>query len=262
MYTGTPYNREMRRPVRAVLFDLDDTLFDHQHCARTGLMRVRDDHACFRAVAASSFEASHARILEDLHLEVMAGRVELEAARVERFRRLYAWAGVLAAPALAARAAATYRAKYLEARTEVRGATALLEAVKPFARIGVVTNNLLEEQRDKLRHCGLDRHIDVLVASGETGVSKPDPAIFELALERMQVAADEAVMVGDSWANDVEGARAAGIRAVWLNRNGKGSRDPEVAAIFSLEPVEEVLRVVLNGGVAGITRGPVSALQR
>jgi HAD superfamily hydrolase (TIGR01549 family) len=248
------------RPVRAVLFDLDDTLFDHQQCARAALVGVRDGHPCFAGVDQNQLEASHARILEDLHLEVMAGRIQLDAARIERFRRLYAWAGIDAEPTLAARAAAAYREGYLKARMEVRGASALLAAVQPHAKIVVVSNNLLEEQREKIRHCGLDRYVDVLVTSEEAGVSKPDPAIFQLALERAQVAADEAVMLGDSWGNDIEGARAAGIRAIWFNRSGEPSPDPDVPAIDSLEPAVEVLRVVLDD--VGATRVRASVLPR
>lgn len=233
--------------VRAVFFDLDDTLFDHRHCARAALLGVRGGHPGLNRIEAAALEASHARILEELHLEVMAGRLDLDSARIERFRRLYEWAGVDADPELAASTAATYRQGYVDARTEVAGARVLLATVQALARVVIVSNNLLEEQQEKLRHCGLDRYVDVLVVSGEVGVSKPHPRIFEVALERAGVAAGEAVMVGDSWANDVEGARAVGIRAVWFNRGGAPSPDPEVSQIHALEPVEDVLRVILNG---------------
>lgn len=232
-------------PVRAVLFDLDDTLFDHQHCARAALVAVRDGHACFAALDPSELEASHARILEELHRQVLTGRVALDAARVERFRRLYAWAGIEAGPEMAALAAAAYRTGYIEARTPVRGAAALLAALQPHARIVVVSNNLLAEQREKLRDCGLERYVDALVVSEEAGIPKPDPAIFRIALERAGVEAAEAVMIGDSWPNDIEGARAAGIRAIWFNRNGESAPDAEIAVIHSLEPAEEVRRLVL-----------------
>jgi putative hydrolase of the HAD superfamily len=250
------------RTIRAVLFDLDDTLFDHRHCSRAALAGVRAGHACFANVDPSQVEASHARILEELHLEVMAGRVDLDVARVERFRRLYEWAGLDAPPELAARAAAIYRQRYLEARREVYGAAALLEALKAHARIAVVSNNLLDEQRDKLRHCGLDHHIDALVVSEEVGTSKPNAAIFRAALERVGAAADEAVMIGDSWANDIEGARAIGMRAIWFNRDGASSPDPQVPTIRRLGPVEEVLRIVLRGEDRGSTTVRVSARPR
>ena len=239
--------------VRAVLIDLDDTLFDHQHCAREALAGVKRLHMCFAALDLAALEQSHSRILEDLHLDVMARRIDLDAARIERFRRLYLAAGVEAEPELAARTATAYRQRYLEARQGVEGAAAFLTAVRARATVVVVSNNLLDEQQDKLRHCRLDRHVDMLVVSEEAGVSKPHPRIFEIALERAAAAPAEAVMLGDSWTNDVEGARAAGIRAVWFNRDGRDAPDPAVPVIRSLEPSAETWRVIFGETSQGPT---------
>jgi putative hydrolase of the HAD superfamily len=249
--------------VRAVLFDLDDTLFDHTGCARAALLGVRDAHECFARFDAGDIEEAHARILEALHLEVMTGRRDLDAARIERFRRLYAWAGIDADDDLAVRAALTYKQGYIDARAPVRGAAPLLAAVRRRAAVVVVSNNLLAEQQEKLAHCGLAREVDVLVVSGETGMAKPDPRIFEIALERARVSAAEAVMVGDSWANDVEGARAAGIRAIWFNREGVPAPSADVRVIRGLEPLDDVLGVILGDRRAGAARTEsASALQR
>jgi FMN phosphatase YigB (HAD superfamily) len=111
----------------------------------------------------------------------------------------------------------------------------------------IVSNNLLEEQQEKLRQCGLEQYVDLLVVSSEAGVSKPDPRIFEIALARAGVGAGDAVMVGDSWENDIKGARAAGVRAVWFNRNDDAAADPAVPTITSLQPTESVVPVILGG---------------
>jgi putative hydrolase of the HAD superfamily len=230
----------MPRPIRAVLFDLDDTLFDHQFCTRCALETVRASFECFTGLAPEVLEQTHARILDELHPEVTSGNLDLARARAERFRRLFASAGVAAEPSDAAAAAAAYRRRYEEAWREVQGATALLRAVRGRgALVGVVSNNLLQEQRDKLRCCGLEPHVDVLVVSGETGISKPDPRIFEIALEELGCLADESVMVGDSWDADIAGAIAAGIRPIWFSRTPDAATDVDV--ITALEPTAEVV---------------------
>lgn len=234
--------------VRAVLFDLDDTLFDHAGCARHALAAVQ---GCDPALAAMTFEAlerTHAEFLEQLHTDVMLGRVPLETARRERFRRLLAASGGAASDALAARLAATYRDTYRESRRAVAGAAELLAAVKQRARIGIVSNNLLDEQQEKLRTCALDAFVDALVVSEEIGVSKPDPAIFRVALERIGCAPGDAVMVGDSWSADVTGARAAGIRAVWFNPRRLAAPDESVvvAQLESFEPVSDAMGIIFN----------------
>jgi YjjG family noncanonical pyrimidine nucleotidase len=230
--------------IAAVLFDLDDTLFDHAHCARTALDVIRGSHSCFTAIDLDELNRSHSTILEALHGDVAIGRVSLDNARAERFRRLFRIAGVEADDGLSAGTASAYRQAYLDARRAVDGAAALLDALHGRARIAIVTNNLVAEQREKLRHCGLDRYVDVLMASEEAGVSKPDPQIFRLALERLGCEADAAVMVGDSWPNDIVGAQAAGIRAIWFNPAGDAPLDPSVPVLRALVPVEAALRVI------------------
>jgi putative hydrolase of the HAD superfamily len=231
--------------VRGVLFDLDDTLFDHRRSARAALTAV---HTAFASEADfAEFERRHAHYLEEMHLEVLAGRATLEDARRERFRRVFAALGVTLDPADVYRAAETYRLGYSSARRAIEGAVDLLADLRSSVAIAIVTNNLLGEQQDKLRVCGLTQYVDTLVASEDVGTSKPDPEIFRIALERLGVRADEAVMVGDSWANDIEGARAAGIRAVWFNRYGheQPSTPPGVIAINRLTPVDVTVPVIL-----------------
>ena len=234
--------------VRAVLFDLDDTLFDHRHCARTALEAVHQSHDCFRGIPFDDFAGAHSDLLEQLHTSVMLGHLDVDAARFERFRRLFLKAGASAADDVIADATRRYRQSYVESRRSVAGATALLERVHERARVVVVSNNIVDEQRQKLCQCGLDRFVDALVVSEEVGVAKPDPGIFHEALNRAGCDAAAAVMVGDSWGADIRGARAVGIRAIWFNP--LALEPPEVAGdvaeLRSLEPVESVLEVIFN----------------
>lgn len=234
--------------VRAVLFDLDDTLFDHRESAGDALRRVQQSHDCFRDARFEAFERHHSRLLEELHPEVVAGRIGLDEAREERFRRLFERFGVAAPAEACAAAAKLYRAEYLAARRAVAGAEALLRAVRRRARVGIVSNNVLQEQQEKLEYCRLAPHVDALIVSAEAGVSKPDPGIFAIALDALGVRADEAVMVGDSWSADVVGARGAGIAAVWFNPLGVPAPDPgwRVAELRSLEATPETLRLLLG----------------
>jgi putative hydrolase of the HAD superfamily len=234
--------------VRAVLFDLDDTLFDHRHCTEASLRRVRALHECFRCRPFDEIARAHGALLEQLHPAVMVGRVDVDAARIERFRRLFLAVGVTAPDAQVRETASAYRQAYLDARRAVDGAATLLARLRERgAAIVIVSNNVLDEQREKLRHCGLDAWVDALVVSEEEGVSKPDPEIFRRALARVESDPAAAVMVGDSWAADIAGARAAGIRAVWFNPLGTPRPEPaaDVLELRSLEPVEPVLEVLL-----------------
>lgn len=230
-----------RAPVRAVLFDLDDTLFDHRGASRAALAEVHRRHA--GGVDFEAFESHHARILEDLHRDVLEGRRGLDDARRERFRRVFAATGVTLSEADADAVAAAYRASYVPSWRAVEGAADLVAAVQRRARVAVVSNNLIEETRDKLVFCRIASLVDAVVVSGDEGISKPDPRIFSIALERLGVAPAEAVMVGDSWAADIVGAARAGIRPVWFNprRRPRPADPPDIEEIVSLTPVEALV---------------------
>src|SRR4029078_12457171 len=86
---GPPHRvRSPETVTRAVLFDLDDTLFDHRESARAALSQVHRTHA--PSIPFDTFEQHHLRHLEELHLEVLAHRLSIDDARRERFRRVFA----------------------------------------------------------------------------------------------------------------------------------------------------------------------------
>ena len=87
------------------------------------------------------------------------------------------------------------------------------------ARLAVVSNWDVS-LHDVLERTALRPLVDAVVISAELGAAKPDPAIFRAALERLGAGASEAIHVGDSVEHDVAGARAAGLEAVLVARNG------------------------------------------
>lgn len=101
---------------------------------------------------------------------------------------------------------------------DARGA--LAELKRSYA-LALVTNGARCLQREKLAASGLAHYFDAVVVSADLGVAKPSPAIFEHALASLEVENHRAVMIGDSLRKDVDGACAAGLAAVWVNRAGE-----------------------------------------
>jgi putative hydrolase of the HAD superfamily len=232
-----------------VLLDLDDTLFDHTHSSRTALSALREAFEPFARFELDALHRLHARNLEKMHALVLQGEMSVEEARLARFRATAADCGATALDVAAI--ATTYRAAYQRARRSVPGALELLGAIRSHAKVAIVTNNVVVEQVEKLALLGMTDLVDVLVISEEAGVRKPDAAIFRIALQRAGAEGDDAVMVGDSWGSDVLGARAAGIRAVWLNRERLPCPGPGLCAeIQSLLPTESVLELLFGAGDA------------
>jgi putative hydrolase of the HAD superfamily len=84
----------------------------------------------------------------------------------------------------------------------------------------VVTNRMADMQQLKAELAGLLDEVDAFVVSSDVGAGKPDPRVFQAALERGGAGPDEALMVGDNPIRDVAGAQRLGIRTAWLDRDG------------------------------------------
>ena len=130
----------------------------------------------------------------------------------------------------------------------VDGAQDALRRLRPHYRLLVATNANDSGERDvlaALSRVGLDGLVDGVVSSRDVGARKPDALFYRAALLRagragLPLAPARAVMVGDSWPNDVAGAGAAGLRAVWLNPSrarrpaGAGAPDAEIRRLADL----------------------------
>lgn len=235
--------------IKAVLFDLDDTIFDHLHSTRQGLRAVCEAYPGLQQYAQDALFAAYTELLDEVHLRVLAGQLTIDEGRTERFRRFF----LLHAPEtenlerVVVHAAELHREQYQANRQVVAGVVPLLEYLHQRVRIAVVTNNIVAEQIDKLRYLHLEHLVDELVTSEETGFIKPDPGIFHAALQRLGCRAEEVVMVGDSWKADISGALQANIRAIWLNRTGLPCPDPQLAReLTALEPLAEVANIILD----------------
>ena len=231
--------------VTTVLFDLDDTLFDHAATARAALAATAAGRPTLQQVPAEELYQRYSDLLEEMHPRVMTGQLSYLAARQLRFQQLLAPYEQVASATVAGVATQHY-GHYRRLRQPVAGALALLQRLKPEVKIGIVTNNRTEEQREKLHFLGMTALVDVLITSEDVGVLKPDPAIYQVALQRLQASADATIMVGDNWQADVLGALAMGIRPLWLNRTGTARLLPQVEELTSLEPTADVYQQLMT----------------
>ena len=235
----------MENVLQLVLFDLDDTLFDHQYSRRCGLLSLQYAYPPLAQVPMEDLVAEHERQLTASYDQVLDGTVSLSANRLERFRRMFVNCGVAMPVADVERAMQRYRRAYEAHRRAVPGVVALLAHLHPRLRIGVVTNGLVKTQQEKIVACKLEGFIDFLLTSEEVGVKKPDPRLFLLALAKANTRREDAVVVGDAWTLDVLGAHRAGIRSLWLNRGQEPCPDPRLTTeLAAFEPLEHTLKAL------------------
>lgn len=228
---------------RAILLDLDDTLYDHHHASRKAIEEtIFLDDALF-AAGADSVEIQHRHWLELLHLDVARGVRTADNARNERWARVLAHFG--GDVSLGNQLANTQRENYLRHERAVPGGVEGVAALREAGyTLSIVSNNTRAEQIGKLERLGLVDAFSDIVVSADHGINKPDARLFHIALDRLSVRAAQAVHVGDSWSADIEGAMNAGIRPVWFNRFGAAAVRSGVAEVADLRELLGVLDMI------------------
>lgn len=104
--------------------------------------------------------------------------------------------------------------------TPVEGAEEVLSSLGDYRKV-VLTNGFTELQRKKHLLFGLEKHFEAFFASEMAGIGKPNPVCFQYVLEKMGVAPENAVMIGDNPRTDILGAVHTGIRPIFFNRHEK-----------------------------------------
>ena len=101
-----------------------------------------------------------------------------------------------------------------------------LEKLSQKYKIGIIANQVLGT-KDRLAKMGILKYIDLIVASAEVGVSKPDLEIFKIAFDRAMCKPEQAVMIGDRLDNDIAPAKQLGMKTVWIRQGFGGLAIPD-----------------------------------
>lgn len=138
------------------------------------------------------------------------------------------------------------------------GALDFVKKVKegiPRARIYIASNGATVNAKGRIASTGLDRYTDGLFISEEMGVTKPDPAFFDLCLERIGEPKASCMMVGDSLSSDMLGAKNASIDSVWFMPSGDMEGAMKEYHITRCAATFDELYMVLKDWAAGKCRG-------
>jgi putative hydrolase of the HAD superfamily len=231
--------------VRAVIFDLDETLVEEETsndasaltaaeiaAARHGVDRV----ALLTALRMRSRELflsgpmiDYCRDIGISAREALWGSFAGDDSSLVQLRnwmptyRMRSWTAALEEvgiddSALAAELAEFFAIDRSRRHVVFAESEQVLHDLKKKFRLALITNGAPDIQGTKIDGSNLASFFETIIISGDHGFGKPDLRIFQLALERLGVAPHEAVMIGDSLNRDIAGARDAGIRTIWINR--------------------------------------------
>lgn len=205
--------------MKAFLFDIDDTVYDQMQPFCSAFDKTFSGQyslpfeglfSAYRKCSDEVFEASE------------NGLITMEQMYIYRLCKAMEMYGV----EIAKEEALLFQDNYREAQNQItvsEDMKRIMEFCKDHkVKIGAISNGPARHQAGKVQRLGLIRWIpeQYIFISGAVGAMKPDREIFIYAEEVMQLSGKETYYIGDSFANDVVGAKRAGWNAVWFNRRG------------------------------------------
>ncbi|MFE9441324.1 HAD family hydrolase [Streptomyces sp. NPDC006602] len=204
--------------IRAVVWDVDDTLFDYTEADRVG-MRV---HLTAEGLLDSYDSVEQAivrwrQITDQQWARFAAGELTFQGQRRDRVR---VFLGEELSDADADAWFERYIAHYETAWTLFPDVLPVLDALAASHRHAVLSNSSIHVQDRKLRVLGVHDRFEVILCAAELGVSKPEAGAFLAACDALELAPHQVAYVGDHPEIDGRGAADAGLLSVWIDREG------------------------------------------
>ena len=221
-----------------IFFDADGTLFDYDAAEAAALRGAFERCALpFDPDVGPRYSEINAAIWRDFEL----GKITQQRLRTERFNRLFDAVGLTADSAEFSR----HYLAILGAQTDLLdGAEGVVRALAGKVRMLLITNGLAEVQQPRFAASSIRDCFAEIVISGEVGLAKPDPAIFDFAFERIGRPVKERVlMVGDNLGSDILGGANYGIDTCWYNPKG-ALNGHGVEPDFEILELREILEIV------------------
>ncbi|MFI3085412.1 HAD family hydrolase [Streptococcus sp. 2020WUSS089] len=201
--------------MKALIFDVDDTLYDQIQPFERALER----HIEVARVQIEPLYLSFRRYADEVFEETATGKMSLKDSHIYRMKHALADFGYQVSDATALAIQIDY--DYFQGQIEL---SPVFPEIFSWCQaqgiaMGIITNGPYRHQLRKIRTMGLVNWFELehVLISGQVGITKPNPAIFQLMEERLGMSGEDICYLGDSFENDVVGAKAANWKAIWFN---------------------------------------------
>ncbi len=197
-----------------IYFDLDDTLLNHKKAEENGLKDVHSYFEELHEVPSEQLINTYHHINKGLWEEYGRGEIDRHILHRRRFEETFIELGIRGE--LYSEAGKVYMSYYRTHWEWVEGAKEAFDVIRSNYNVGIITNGFAETQWMKIDQFGFRDMVSQIVISEEVGVMKPHSKIFDYSTDCVGCDRSEILYVGDSFASDVKGGKAAGWKVAWF----------------------------------------------
>ncbi len=207
--------------VTDVFFDLDHTLWDFEKNSALTFEKILEESNI--QVVLSDFLEVYKPINLEFWKLYREEKVSQENLRYQRLKLTFDKLGYVVSDDQIHFLSSQYIANLSSYSHLLPNAMEVLDYLKPNYKLHIITNGFQVVQDNKLKNAKLFPYFNQIINSEMAGVKKPNPKIFQLALEKSKVSAERSIMIGDSIEADILGAQALGFHTIHFNAHN----DPE-----------------------------------
>ncbi|XP_075056820.1 N-acylneuraminate-9-phosphatase [Mixophyes fleayi] len=234
--------------IKAVFFDLDNTLIDTSGASKKAIEEVVK-----LLINKSKFNEEEAHIIcKDfqanlLHEAFDPTKLTIDDLRVLHFERAMQEIRSGDYKCLAKECYQLWKTKRLQLMTLSETTKNMLCELRKSTCLVLLTNGNRQVQREKIEACGANPFFDAIVVGGEHAEEKPAPSIFLHCCDLVAVKPEDCVMVGDNLDTDIQGGLNAGLKAtIWLNKNTHVTSNPSPTPHYTIQSVTHLPDVLKN----------------
>lgn len=229
--------------IQHIFFDLDNTLWDHRRNAKLALEDLfkREQIRAKYSLTFEEFHKEYFTVNENLWAQIRDGEIDKEYIRKFRFYNTFLFFGIDDFE-LAQRFEINFLDEIVSYNHLVEGAFELLEYLSQKKyRLHVLSNGFKEVTYRKCELSGIKNYFETITSADEINIRKPQPEIFEYALNKSGTKKAESVIIGDDWIADIEGGLAFGMKAIFFDVFNDNYTAENVKTVKKLSEIHELL---------------------
>lgn len=209
-----------------MFFDLDGTLFDHGHSVRLAISAIQTKYHGLAGKKVEELIDQYNITLQQAYDEYLDKVITYEEADVRKIHLFFVAVG-LPEPSIdeVREFRDAYKAVYRANRRATPGSIETLTRLREHGyRIAIITNGQIEDQAAKAEDISILHLVDRIITSEEAGYRKPDPRIFQYAIDQLGASLHTTYMIGDSADSDIKGALDAQLAAIMYSPTAQSSQ--------------------------------------
>ncbi|WP_091014975.1 HAD family hydrolase [Paenibacillus amylolyticus] len=137
-----------------------------------------------------------------------------------------------------------YGREYVRSSVLMEQAREVVQHLRGKYQTGLITNGQTDIQYGKIDQLGIREDYDHIIVSEEAGVKKPDPRIFQLALDHFGLSPEQCIYIGDHPVNDIEGAASVGMSTIWMKVNQPWQDSITSGPLHTIEHLSELKKLL------------------